>query len=148
MFSCEYCEIFKKTHFEEHLRTAPSGMSIQQKITIAWNYFRKKLQYVWQRCKYHQTFKYSRILNIPRIINMSGLVSMQSVFGLVWLISNHMFGSGKFWEKSPLWFLKILKLSEWNKGNIKTLKNHEGDLCHIAIPSIWLLVPMMAGRLH
>ena len=22
MFSCEYCEIFKNTYFEEHLRTA------------------------------------------------------------------------------------------------------------------------------
>ena len=24
MFSCEYCEIFKNTYFEEHLRTAAS----------------------------------------------------------------------------------------------------------------------------
>ena len=25
VFSCEYCEIFKNIHFEEHLRTAASG---------------------------------------------------------------------------------------------------------------------------
>ena len=29
--------------------------------------------------------------------------------GLVWLTSNQMFGSGKFWDKSPSWFLKIYK---------------------------------------
>ena len=26
MFSCEYCEIFKKTYFEEHLLTAASDL--------------------------------------------------------------------------------------------------------------------------
>ena len=25
MLSCEYCEIFKNTHFEKHLQTASSG---------------------------------------------------------------------------------------------------------------------------
>ena len=28
MFSCEYCENFKNTYFEEHLRTAASECSI------------------------------------------------------------------------------------------------------------------------
>ena len=27
VFSCEYCEIFKNTYFEEHLGTAPSVVS-------------------------------------------------------------------------------------------------------------------------
>ena len=27
MFSCEYCEISKNTHFEEHLRTAASEVT-------------------------------------------------------------------------------------------------------------------------
>ena len=93
MFYSEYCEIFKNTYFEEHLRTAPSGRSIQQKIVIAWKYFRKTLQYVWQGCKYRRTFEYLGVLNMLRIMNMSGfrimnmsgLVSIQSVclFGVI-----------------------------------------------------------------
>ena len=31
MFSCEICEIFMSTYFEEHLRTAASGISTPQK---------------------------------------------------------------------------------------------------------------------
>ena len=27
MFSCEYCEIFKSTYFEEHLQTAASAVT-------------------------------------------------------------------------------------------------------------------------
>ena len=34
MFSCEYCEIFKNTYFEKHLRTAASNNSVW-----AWRYF-------------------------------------------------------------------------------------------------------------
>ena len=30
MFSCEYCEIFKNTYFEEHLRKAATGFTILQ----------------------------------------------------------------------------------------------------------------------
>ena len=29
MFSCEYCEIFKNTYFEEHLRTAASEVTLR-----------------------------------------------------------------------------------------------------------------------
>ena len=29
MFSCEYCEFFRKTYFEEHLRMASSGVCYQ-----------------------------------------------------------------------------------------------------------------------
>ena len=35
MFSCEYCEMFKKTYFEEHLRPVAS-------------YFVKKNKYSWR----------------------------------------------------------------------------------------------------
>ena len=34
MFSCEYCEIFKSTYFDEHLRTAASK---EYKILIVTN---------------------------------------------------------------------------------------------------------------
>ena len=30
VFSCEYCRIFMKTYFEEHLRTAASGYRLQK----------------------------------------------------------------------------------------------------------------------
>ena len=39
--------------------------------------------------------------------------------GLVWLTSNHMFGSGDFWDKSLSGFLKILKISKFQKGTRK-----------------------------
>ena len=42
--------------------------------------------------------------------------------GLVWLTSNHMFGSGDFGDKSPSWFLKILKLPSFYLGNFKIFK--------------------------
>ena len=35
--------------------------------------------------------------------------------GLVWLTSNHMFGSGDFFDKSLMWFLKILKFQSFQK---------------------------------
>ena len=36
MFSCKYCEIFKNTYSEEHLRTAASALIItyNQKVSI------------------------------------------------------------------------------------------------------------------
>ena len=43
--------------------------------------------------------------------------------GLVCLTSNHMFGSGDFWDTSPSWFLKILKLPWFYSGNFKIFKN-------------------------
>ena len=39
------------------------------KISIAWNYFSKTLQYVWQRSKYRQIFEYVRVLNMQGIEN-------------------------------------------------------------------------------
>ena len=47
--------------------------------------------------------------------------------GLVWLTSNHMFGSGDFWDKSPSWFLKILKLPSFYSGNFNIFKNTIGQ---------------------
>ena len=41
------------------------------KAIIAWNFFPKTLQYVWQGSKYRPTFEYFRVLNMPRIRNMS-----------------------------------------------------------------------------
>ena len=32
LFSCEYCEVFKNTYFEEHLRTADSGQISLQRL--------------------------------------------------------------------------------------------------------------------
>ena len=37
LFSCEYCEIFKNTHFEEHLPTAASGHSL-----VSWHFLKNK----------------------------------------------------------------------------------------------------------
>ena len=34
IFSCEYCEIYKSTYFEEHLRTATSDLSLQQEVFV------------------------------------------------------------------------------------------------------------------
>ena len=48
-------------------------------------------------------------------------------FGLVWLTSNHMFGSGDFCDKSPSWLLKILKLLSFYSGNFKIFKNPQGQ---------------------
>ena len=38
MFSCQYCEIFKKTYFEEHLRTAGSVIFSQDVFTLCQQY--------------------------------------------------------------------------------------------------------------
>ena len=37
VFSCEFCEIFKKTHFEEHLRTAASLSSEHSSKHMQWH---------------------------------------------------------------------------------------------------------------
>ena len=47
--------------------------------------------------------------------------------GFVWLTSNHMFGSGDFWDKSLSWFLNILKLPSFYSGNFKIFKNTLGQ---------------------
>ena len=36
VLSCEICEIFKKTYFEEHVRTTTSGKSYRQMFSILW----------------------------------------------------------------------------------------------------------------
>ena len=46
-----------------------------------------------------------------------------SVYCFSVINGNHMFGSGDFWAKSPLWFLKIFKLPLFYSGNFKTFKN-------------------------
>ena len=47
--------------------------------------------------------------------------------GLVWLTSSHMFGSGDFWDESPLWFLKTFKLPSFYLGNFKIFKKALGQ---------------------
>ena len=59
---------------------------------------------------------------------------------LVWSTSNHMFGSGNFWDESASWFLKILKLFSFYSDNFKFSKMHLGNLSKTALPSMWLLV--------
>ena len=51
-----------------------------------------------------------------------------------------MFGSGDFWDKSPLWFLKILKLPTFYSGSFKILKNALGQFIANALPNMSLLV--------
>ena len=47
--------------------------------------------------------------------------------GLVWLTSNHIFGSGNFWDKSRTWFLKILKVPRFAWTILKFFKNLPGQ---------------------
>ena len=44
--------------------------------------------------------------------------------GLVWLTSNHIFGSGNFRDKPPSWFLKNLKLPSFYSDNVKIFKKN------------------------
>ena len=46
----------------------------------------------------------------------------------MWLTSNHMIGSGNYWDKSSSWFMKILKLPSFYSGNFKIFKNALGQL--------------------
>ena len=50
----------------------------------------------------------------------------------MWLTSNQMLDLGDFWNKSPSWFLKVLKLPLFYLGNFKILKNALGNLSQIA----------------
>ena len=52
---------------------------LAKKTTMAWNYFRKTLQFVWQGCKYRPTFEYFRVLNTPMVLNMSGFRTCQGL---------------------------------------------------------------------
>ena len=54
--------------------------------------------------------------------------------GLVRLTSNHMFGSGDFWDKSTSRFLKILKLLSFYSGNFKIFKNAVGQFIANRLP--------------
>ena len=51
-----------------------------------------------------------------------------------------MFGSGNFCDKSPSWFLEILKMPSFYSENFKIFKNALGQLAQIALPEMWLLV--------
>ena len=51
-----------------------------------------------------------------------------------------MFGSGIFWDKSPLWFLKILKLPSFYLGQLQIFKNALGQFIPNFLPNMWLLV--------
>ena len=62
------------------------------------------------------------------------------IVGLVRTTSNHMFGSGDFWDKLPSWFLKILKWPLFTQAISKFLKMHSGNLSQIAHPNMCLLV--------
>ena len=58
----------------------------------------------------------------------------------------HMFGSSNFCNKSPSWFLKILKLPSFYSGNFRIFENALGQ---IALPNIWSLVPIdLANKLY
>ena len=46
--------------------------------------------------------------------------------GLVWLTTNHMFGSGDFWDSHPR-FLKTLKLPSFYSGKFVIFKNTLGQ---------------------
>ena len=64
--------------------------------------------------------------------------------GLVCLTSNHMFGSGDFWDKSPSWFFKISKLSSLYSSNFKIFKNPFGQFIpnhppkHVITTTNWI----------
>ena len=51
MFSCEFCEIFKNSHFEEHLRTTASKLFVTP-LSLTLN-FERNLSVVWKLgCSY------------------------------------------------------------------------------------------------
>ena len=60
----------------------------------------------------------------------------------MWLTSNHMFGLVNFWDKSPSWVLKILKLPSFYSEISKFSKMHLVNLSQIALPYMWLPVQM------
>ena len=73
-------------------------------------------------------------------------ISFNTMFvSLVWLTSNHILGFDNFWDKSPAWFLKTLKLPSFYSGHFKTSKNALGNLSQIALSNMWLLVQVSTG---
>ena len=54
--------------------------------------------------------------------------------GLVWLTSNHKFGSDNFWDKSPSRSLKNLKLPSFYSGSFKMFKNALGQFIPSRLP--------------
>ena len=80
--------------------------------------------------------------NCPLICNCPLLndIIFNDFFCLLWLNSNHMFGLSDFGDKSPLWFLKILKLVISKLAISKFSKMHSGNLSQTALPDMWLLV--------
>ena len=81
------------------------------------------------------------IFNCPLLKDISSILCILSILcfntlfvGLVWLISNHMFGSGQFWDKSPS---KMF----WNcfrfiRAFSKFSKMHSGNLSQIVLPNV------------
>ena len=59
---------------------------------------------------------------------------------MVWLTSNCMFSLDSSWNKSPLWFLKIVKLPCFTWTISKFPKMHSGNLYQTTLPNMWLLV--------
>ena len=56
-------------------------------MIIAWNFFPKTLQYVWQGSKYRAMFEYFMVLgSMPRINNMSLVIWIFEIepFLLIW----------------------------------------------------------------
>ena len=52
-------------------------------------------------------------------------ISFNTMFvSLVWLTGNHIPGLDNFWDKSPAWFLKTLKLPSFYSGHFKISKMH------------------------
>ena len=89
MFSCEYCEIFKNTSFEEHLRTTASGRAFenldifQDLITFLFESFCLfifvclfELSYHLQKWQYIYIYLYIYIIYI--YIFLIGIHSMQA----------------------------------------------------------------------
>ena len=75
-------------------------------------------------------------------------ISFNTMFvSLVWLTSNHILGFDNFWDKSPAWFLKTLKLPSFYSGHFKTSKNALGNLSQIALSNMWLLAQVSTGLL-
>ena len=86
--------------------------------------------------------------NCPLLSNCLLLKEMffKGFVGLMWLTSNHMFGSGNFWDKSPSWFLKILKLPRFTRVISIFSKMY---VCNLSLSNMWLLVLIdLANKLY
>ena len=79
-------------------------------------------------CKFNHTVDCNRHCTVTVLFCNCSLLKYISLFvGLVWLISNHMFGSGDFGDKSSSQFLKVLKLLSFYSGNFQKIsKNAPG----------------------